>query len=79
MNTKLTLSADPVIIAVAKETATRQHISVSRMFARFIEAMQDISATDNIAPITQRASGILNLPSDKTDSQLIEDALSERL
>ena len=79
MNTKLTLSAEPSTIAVAKKTAKRRHISVSRMFARFIDAMQDVQALDNIAPITKRASGILQLPSDKTDSQLIEDALSERL
>lgn len=77
--TKLTLSADADIIAAAKRTAARKHTSVSRMFARFIIALQESPAkTVSIGPVTQRASGLVKLPKQKTDRQLIEDALTSR-
>ena len=79
LTTKLTLSAEPALISVAKETAARQSMSVSRMFTKLINAMQDVPVDDiTIAPITLRASGLVELPEQKTDSQLIEEALTSR-
>ena len=81
LTTKLTLSASSSIIEAAKQTAASQHTSVSKMFSRFIQAMQVMPAIDSgvspeIGSITKRASGLLKLPDDKSDSTLIEEALS---
>jgi len=79
LTTKLTLSADPATVAVAKQMAARRHTSVSSMFARFIKAIQDApTEAVSIGPITQRASGLVKLPKQKTDRELIEDALTSR-
>lgn len=76
LTTKLTLSAEPSIVSIAKQTAAKQQMSVSRMFARLITAMNNVS--DDISPVTLRASGLIELPDDKTDKQLIEGALTSR-
>jgi hypothetical protein len=74
---KLTLSADPAVIARAKRLARRHGTSVSAMFERLIRGMADgPAATRSVGPLTRRASGIIALPRGKTDRQVLEEALA---
>jgi len=82
---KLTLSADQDVIERAKQLAEERGTSVSAMFSQFIEGMsaaapsrRDHAARRPIGPITRKARGLVKLPSDKTDRQLIESALRHR-
>lgn len=80
MLTKLTLSAEKDIVASAKKLAHKNKTSISSMFSRFMQATVDIGAKHKIplAPITIRASGIVNLPKGKTDTELLGEALSDK-
>jgi len=82
---KLTLSADKTVIERAKRLAEERGTSVSAMFSQFVEGMsasepsrRDSAGRRPIGPITRKARGLVKLPSDKTDRQLIEEALQER-
>jgi hypothetical protein len=75
---KLTLSADPKIISRAKKIARRRGTSVSGLFSRYIRSMDDPTPPPSLAPRTRQASGLIRLPSGRSDRQLMEDALSER-
>jgi hypothetical protein len=77
--TKLTLSAEPEVVATAKRLAKERKISVSRLFAQLVKGM-DMWDRDPmpIGPKTRAVSGIVSFPPDKTDRELIEDALEER-
>jgi hypothetical protein len=82
---KLTLSADKAVIERAKRLAEERGTSVSAMFSQFIKGMsgsessrRDQAGRRPIGPITRKARGLVKLPSDKTDRQLIESALRER-
>jgi hypothetical protein len=82
---KLTLSADKAVIERAKRLAERRGTSVSAMFSEYIRS---ISAPEPAAPgragrrasgpITRKARGLVHLPSNQSDRQLIESALRER-
>ena len=79
MNTKkLTLSAPEDVIEEAKQIAAKNNTSVSAMFTRLLNAVSrsDDSETIPIGPVTQRASGIVDLPSGTYD-ELLTDALEE--
>ena len=77
---KLTLSARPEVVRRVKKLAKEQGTSVSAMFDRFARAV--ISANENrppVGPLTRSLSGILkNVPQDKSDRQLVEEALLEK-
>ncbi|MCC6581544.1 MAG: hypothetical protein IT440_14000, partial [Phycisphaeraceae bacterium] len=77
---KLTLSADKDVIEKAKRIAEDRGTSVSAMFSQFVESVS--TRTDSsrlkLGPMTRRAIGLAKLPANKTDRQLIEDALAER-
>ena len=82
---KLTLSAEKAVIERAKRLAEERGTSVSAMFSQFIEGMSasELSRRDQpgqrpIGPITRKARGLVKLPSNKTDRELIESALRER-
>lgn len=77
---KLTLSADKNVIEKAKRIAEDRGTSVSAMFSQFVEsiAADTESAGLKLGPMTRRAIGLAKLPADKTDRQLIEQALVER-
>jgi hypothetical protein len=77
---KLTLSAEKDVIEKAKRIAEDRGTSVSAMFTQFV---QSVSAdTDpqrlKLGPMTRKAIGLVKLPAETTDRQLIEEALSER-
>ena len=73
---KLTLSADPDLIRQAKKLAAEEGTSVSALFSRLVRSMTRARAHhESIAPLTRKATGIMQLPDLQSDEQLIEDAL----
>jgi hypothetical protein len=79
--TKLTLSMDEDIVAAAKRLAKRHRTSVSAMFSGMVKAMaaQERGETEiPVDSVTARLTGILKVPADKTDREILEDALRER-
>ena len=76
--TKLTLSADAALVRRIKQLARRQHTSVSALFARYAEHLTRESGEElaNLGPLTRRASGMIRLPRNVPDRQLLEDALA---
>lgn len=77
---KLTLNADAKVINRAKRLAQEHGISVSAMFARYIQSMRHAAEGDTgrLGPLTRKATGLVKLPGGKTDRQLIESALAQR-
>ncbi len=80
MNTvKLTLSVEPEIVREAKKSAAAWHTSVSALFARLLRAMTASSEINlDSSPVTRRATGLVTLPSDMEDSELLADALGSK-
>ena len=75
--TKLTLSVEPQIIREAKQAAAGWHTSVSALFSRLLRAMTSPRAANlDFSPVTRRATGLIELPPDAKDSDLLADALS---
>ena len=80
ITTKLTLSANKRIIADAKRLAASQQTSVSALFSRFVAGLKQLEQTGAPvpAPLTQRASGLIQLPTGTDDKTLIADALGDK-
>ena len=78
--TKLTLSAEKPLIEDAKRIAAERNTSVSAMFARFLRSLIDpgTHTAADLGPITRKASGMVKLPRKRSDTRLLEDALSDR-
>jgi Family of unknown function (DUF6364) len=77
--TKLTLSADKALIKQAKELAVREGTSLSSMFSRFLRAvLAGNHKKHRPGPVTRRATGLAKLPANKSDRELLEDALAEK-
>jgi hypothetical protein len=77
--TKLTLSADKDLVARAKKLAKRQGTSLSSMFARFLRTVIEGRPDDERpGPITRKASGLVKLPENLSDRELLGEALAER-
>jgi hypothetical protein len=76
---KLTLSADPSTVDLAKTLAAEHGTSVSAMFERFVSmvAAQRRSPT-KVGPLTRRVSGIVKMPKGASARSALEDALLER-
>jgi len=76
---KLTLSMDEETIRQAKRLAAEQGTSVSAMFSRLVQAMaRGPGKQIEIGPITRRATGLVKLPSDKTDREILQEALEKK-
>ncbi len=77
---KLTLTAEPEVIDMAKKLAEARGTSVSGMFSQLIRAMGTPHARRStpIGSITKRLTGIARPPRRKTDRRLLEDALIQR-
>jgi hypothetical protein len=74
--TKLTLSVNREIVDEAKRAALGWHTSVSALFARVLRAMTSSCVADlSASPVTRRASGLVKLHEDVSDSDLLTDAL----
>jgi hypothetical protein len=74
---KLTLTAEPEVIDLAKKLADAHGTSVSAMFSQLIRAMAK-SPPESVGSITRRLTGIARAPRRKTDRGLLEDALLQR-
>jgi len=76
---KLTLSADKTIIEKAKKLAEDEGTSVSAMFDRFVRLLLARRAKDPaVGPIALKATGVITLPDDKQDREILEEALAEK-
>ncbi len=77
---KLTLSADKDVIDDAKRIARQRGTSVSALFSQFIRSMAEPvnGKPERPGPLTRQAIGLVSLPDDKSDQQLIEQAVIER-
>lgn len=90
---KLTLSMDPRDIRAARRIADAHRTSISDLFRRLIRAMSPAPATETtrrssggtsdggsegpLPPATERLSGIIAAPADRSDRELIEEAILE--
>ena len=76
---KLTLSMDEETIEQAKRLAAESGTSVSAMFSRLVRAMaQDRDEEIEIGPLTRELTGIVSLPDEKSDRELITEALMKK-
>ncbi len=75
---KLTLSADPEVIEQAKRLADETGTSVSALFERFIRLLAQRYPERRIGRITRQATGMITLPSCKSDHDVLADALIEK-
>jgi hypothetical protein len=77
---KLTLSAEKSIVDRAKRLAAENGTSVSSLFARLVSAMSQPTQEGNIpiGPLTQEATGLITLPRNLSERQILEDALTEK-
>jgi hypothetical protein len=77
--TKLTLSVEPQVIREAKRAAAGWHTSVSALFTRLLRALTSQQVADlDASPVTRRATGLVELPADTKDSDLLADALASK-
>jgi len=76
--TKLTLSADPAIVTLAKRLADEQGTSVSAMFERFVTLAAAQRQPVKRGPVTRAATGLVTLPPGRDARDLLEEALLER-
>lgn len=77
---KLTLTADASVITTAKRLAAERNMSVSAMFSRLVVSMQaeQSASSDDLGPLTRRASGLVTLPEGRSDRDLLADALADK-
>lgn len=79
MSKKLTLSARPDVVKRVKRLAKKQGTSVSALFDRFARSITtDHESPRHVGRLTRSVSGIIKLPKNKTDRQLLEEALLEK-
>jgi hypothetical protein len=77
--TKLTLSADSELIREAKRLARERGTSLSAMFDRFVRSVVlHENSTEAPGPLTAQALGLVQLPENRTDGELLEVALAEK-
>ena len=76
---KLTLTAEPDVIAEAHRLAELHGTSVSAMFSRIVRLMsQRDCERPRIGPGAKKASGLIRLPEGKSDRDVLEEALAEK-
>ena len=76
---KLTLSAEDSVIEQAKQLAAQRGTSVSAMFERFVRLLAVRRPSgQSVGPIARKATGVISLPSGKSDRQILEEAIAEK-
>lgn len=76
---KLTLSMKEEAIQAAKQLARQRGTSVSAMVSDYVMSATQVRRKPfKIGPITRKATGLVRLPSDKSDRELITEALMEK-
>lgn len=77
--TKLTLSADEELVREAKKLAQKDGTSLSSMFARFLGALLTRHRKKQPpGPLTRKATGLVKLPANRSDRELLGEALQEK-
>ena len=77
---KLTLSAEKDLVAEAKTLAARRKTSVSALVSGYLRSLSRLESgvTTSLGPITRRASGLVKLPPQRSDKDLIGEALTAK-
>ena len=79
MNTKLTLVLDTEIIKKAKIFAKTNSTSLSKLFESYLRSIfEKNNLMSELPPLTKRLAGSIPYDSDKSDKELLEDALIEK-
>lgn len=77
--TKLTLSMEKSVVRQAKQLAKARKTSVSAMVSDFVRsASLHTLPRQKLSPVVRSVAGIAKLPTDKTDRELLEEALMEK-
>ena len=76
---KLTLSAEPDVIAEAHRLAELQGTSVSAMFSRIVRLLsQRDRKRPRIGAAAKKATGLIQSPDVQSDRDVLEEALLEK-
>lgn len=80
MNTKLTLTIDSQTIKEAKQYAKKNKTSLSRLVEFYFRAITSTpeKSIQSIPPITRSLTGIASFKTDKSDKELLADALNRK-
>lgn len=76
---KLTLNADPEVIAQARRLAKEHGTSVSSLFSRFVRLLASRpKQRPGVGRLARRATGLVTLPRGKSEREVLEDALLDK-
>jgi predicted nucleic acid-binding protein len=78
MATKLTLTLDKEVIEAAKEYARKNNISLSGIVELYFKALSSGARDHKIGPITKELSGIASFYTNKSDKELLKEALNKK-
>jgi hypothetical protein len=80
MATKLTLTLDNKIIEKAKIYAEKNKISLSKLVEFYFKSLSHAprNKLENVPPITKELSGIARIKTEKSDKELLKEALNRR-
>lgn len=79
MPSKLTLLIDNDVISFAKKYAQSHGVSLSKMIEQYFGYISEKDEIDEkIPPITDALTGIAKFETDKTDRELLTDALNKK-
>lgn len=79
MDTKLTLKLDKEIINRAKLYAESKKISLSKLIESYLQILTNESSTkDNISPLVESLSGVIELPKNYDDKDDYTDYLTQK-
>jgi hypothetical protein len=78
--TQITIQADPDLVQLANSLAQARGTTVSEMVHQIIRALAAPlpSVTEETSPLTCKATGLLRLPGEKSDRDLIAEAVAEK-
>ena len=79
MDTKLTLKLDKEIINQAKRYAESRKISLSKLIEIYLQLLtKESSAKDNISPLVESLSGVIELPKNYDDKDDYSEYLTQK-
>jgi hypothetical protein len=79
MDTKLTLKLDKEIINQAKLYAESKKISLSKLIESYLQMLtKENSNSDNISPLVESLSGVIELPKNCDDKDDYTDYLTQK-
>ena len=79
MPTKLTLTLDNKIIESAKNYAKENKVSLSKLVEFYFKSLNKTEIQiENLPPITKELSGIAKIELQKSDKELLDEALTEK-